>query len=233
MRKVFLNIMSTLFIVCLPLLYISASLAWAFNSSWLFNYGFEKYDIQSATGLSQTSLENIPASWIHYINSSDEYWKITVKENGTSFELFTREEQIHFRDVKQLVWLDYKVLLGSLIVVLLYSLFVTFKIFDTGSKRLATHLILGSILTFVILLVLGMASYFSFDSLFLNFHKLIFTNPYWSAQGYMLLLFPGGFWFDAAIFCIAFTAGLALVAGFASVIFLLILGKQLKNLRRT
>ena len=71
-----------------------------------------------------------------------------------------------------------------------------------------------------LLIVLGVASMLDFDQLFLQLHHLIFTNTYWSAEGYMLLLFPGGFWFDAALICIAFMAGLAIISGIIGIIFL-------------
>jgi len=34
-----------LFILCLPLLLLTASLCWAVNSAWLYEYGFEKYNV--------------------------------------------------------------------------------------------------------------------------------------------------------------------------------------------
>jgi uncharacterized membrane protein len=75
-------------------------------------------------------------------------------------------------------------------------------------------------LTLILLVVLGIAAVLDFDRLFLQFHFLAFTNTLWSAQGYMLLLFPGGFWFDAALICGAFIAGLALVFNILSRVYL-------------
>ena len=70
------------------------------------------------------------------------------------------------------------------------------------------------------LIIVGIAFTINFDWLFLQFHHLVFTNSYWSAQGYMLLLFPGEFWFDAALICVAFMVVLALVTGASSLFYL-------------
>jgi uncharacterized membrane protein len=67
---------------------------------------------------------------------------------------------------------------------------------------------------------MAISSVLDFDQLFLDFHYLAFFNQYWSAQGYMLLLFPGGFWYDAAFICIAFMAGLAIVLGILALLYL-------------
>ena len=209
-----------IFIICLPLLFLSASLAWGFNSQWIFTYGFQKYDVSQTTGLSEAELEKIPPSWTNYLNSGEEYWHITVTKNGSSLELFTPEEQAHFKDVKQLIWLDYRILVATLILVLAYALTSIFWRRRKYWHELARNVIWGSGLSVGLLIVLGVASMLDFDQLFLQLHHLIFTNTYWSAEGYMLLLFPGGFWFDAALICIAFMAGLAIISGIIGIIFL-------------
>ncbi len=209
-----------IFIICLPVLFLSASLAWGFNSQWIFGYGFQKYDVSQTTGLSDTELGKIGKSWTDYINSGDEYWHVTVIKDGNSFELFTPEEQVHFKDVKQLIWLDYRVLLVTIIIVLGYALTSIFWRRGRYWRQLAGSVIWGSSLAVVLIILLGIGSMLDFDQLFLQLHHLIFTNSFWSAEGYMLLLFPGGFWFDAALICIGFMAGLAIVPGLCAILYL-------------
>ena len=209
-----------IFILCLPVLFFTASIAWGFNSTWLFDYGFHKYNIGQATGIPESELNKIGESWKNYINSEDQYWEIRVTVNGKSFELFTPEEQIHFKDVKELIWLDYRAGIAALIIFLAYSF--TYLFLGRGSRRrhLAQSVIWGSGLTIFLMVIVGIASALDFEDLFLRFHYLVFTNPYWSAEGYMLLLFPEGFWLDAAMLVVAFMAGLAIVFGVASFIYL-------------
>ena len=50
-----------LFIICLPALLLSASISWAVNSQWLYQYGFDRYDVSRTTGLEQGELERAAA----------------------------------------------------------------------------------------------------------------------------------------------------------------------------
>jgi integral membrane protein (TIGR01906 family) len=218
--KVLDIIARSIFILSLPALFISSSLAWGFNSLWLYEYGFQKYNVAQTTGLSALDLQKAATGLIHYFNSRDEYVNITVEKNGVSFGLFNTEEQIHFKDVKALVWLDYKVGIVSLILAAGYILAY---IFWSGGKYrtlLARRVLWGSGVSLLLILILGIASLLDFDQLFLQFHELVFTNSYWSASGYMLMLFPGGFWYDAALICSGFTAACALISGALSLLYL-------------
>ena len=109
-----------LFMPCLPVLLLSASIAWAVNSQWLYEYGFRKYDVSQTTGLAQPELEKAASGLIGYFNSGEEYISLSVIKDGKPFELFNHREVIHLKDVKGLIWLDYWVLLGTLIYVLAY-----------------------------------------------------------------------------------------------------------------
>lgn len=186
----------------------------------MFSYAFQKYNVSQATGLSNAELAKIPASWTHYINSGDEFWHIRVTREGSSFELFTPEEQYHFKDVKELIWLDYRVLTASLILVLAYVLTSIFWRRPRYRRQLAVSAIWGSGIALTLIIVLGIASMLAFDRLFLQLHYLLFTNSYWSAEGYMLLLFPEGLWFDGALICVGMMAGLAIISGIIAAVFL-------------
>ena len=71
-----------LFILCLPVLLVTASIGWAANSLWLYKYGFEKYDVSRTTGLADSELENAARGLIGYFNSGEEYISLTVLKDG-------------------------------------------------------------------------------------------------------------------------------------------------------
>ena len=208
-----------LFMLCLPTLLLTASLGWAVNSLWLYQYGFEKYNVSqtlanSGLKLTDSELENIYAGLISYFNSHDEYISITVAKDGKPFNLFTPEETIHFRDVKGLIRLDYWVLLGTSVYALAYAGVCLFWRKRRYWRYLAWGLVGGGSLTLaLILLVFGLGTLLGFSQLLYWFHLVFFTNPYWSAEGYMLLLFPEDFLRDAALFCALIIAGLAIILG--------------------
>jgi len=220
-----------LFVICLPLVVFTGSVAWAVNSAWLYNSGFEKYDVQQSlaqNGLSvtQNDLNNITRDFIHYFNSSEEFIHLTVQINGKIIELFSEEETIHFKDVKDLFRLDYAVLLGTFIYCLIFAAGCVFWHRGKYHSFLARSAVIGSCVSLGIMLILLVAILLDFDSLFYQFHLISFANDFWSAEGNMLLLFPGGFWYDIFICGALFAVALALIPGIAGGIYLLLVRRR-------
>ena len=203
-----------LFVICLPVLLLTASLSVAANSPWLYHYGFDKYDISQVTGLAPSELDRVSEGLINYFNSGDDFISLTVTRDGESFELFNEREVGHLKDVKGLFRLGYYVLLGTLIYALVYSGISLFWWRDR--RRLARGLIGGGGLTLVLMLALGLVILLDFDRFFLQFHLLSFANDLWMldpATDYLIMLFPRGFWLDAALFCTLGTLVGALILG--------------------
>jgi integral membrane protein (TIGR01906 family) len=54
-----------------------------------------------------------------------------------------------------------------------------------------------------LMVILAIWAFFGFERLFILFHLVSFTNEYWildPARDYLIRLFPGGFFYDAALF---------------------------------
>ncbi|MFC1990626.1 TIGR01906 family membrane protein [Chloroflexota bacterium] len=201
--------------LCLPVLLFTASIAWAANSLWLYEYGFEKYNISQITGLTQPELNKAATGLIGYFNSDEETISLTVVKDGKPFELFNERETVHLRDVKGLFRLDYRVLLGTLVYVLSYAGVCLFRRKDR--RKLGSGLVGGGGITLGLILFLGLGALFSFDRLFLQFHLISFANEFWildPTRDYLIMLFPRGFWFDATLFCaLAAVAGAIILGG--------------------
>lgn len=201
---------------------ITVSIAWAVNSAWLYTSGFDKYSVadslaQNGLPVTKADLRQIASGFVHYFNSSDEYIHLTVQTGEQTVELFNEEEVLHFKDVKGLFRLDYGVLLGTFLYCMAFAAAVLFR---RQGRLLARSLLIGGGVTLGIIALLGIGIAFDFDSLFYRFHLISFSNQYWSAEGNMLLLFPGGFWYDMVLYGTLFAAGVAVllaVAGFVSV----------------
>ena len=203
-----------LFILCLPLLLLTASLGWAVNSLWLYKYGFEKYNVGQTTSLADSELEKAATGLISYFNSDEEFISLTVIKDGKSFELFNQREILHLKDVKGLIWLDYRLSMGMLLYVLAYAGVILFWRKDW--RQLAWGAVGGSGLTLALMLALGLGALFNFDQLFLQFHFISFANELWRldpAKDYLIMLFPQGFWYDATLFCVLTTVSMAIIAG--------------------
>ena len=217
--KILSAIAKWLFILCLPVLLLTVSIGWAVNSQWLYMYGAHEYHVsqdlaEAGLELTDAELEAIYAGLINYFNSDGENISLTLVKEGQSRNLFTPEEVIHFRDVKGLIWLDYRVLMGTLIYVMAYAGTSLFWHRGSYRRQLARGVAAGSGITLALILGLVLLDTLSgFSRLFYQFHRLFFTNPHWSAQGYMLLLFPEPFFNDAALFGALGIVGTAIILG--------------------
>jgi len=210
-----------LFILCLPVLLLTASIGVAVNSIWLYEYGFEKYSVGQTTGLAEVELGKAAKGLIGYFNSDEEYISLSVVKDGQPFELFNQREVIHLKDVKGLIWLDYRVLLGLLVYVLGYAGISLFWRKRRYRRRLAWGVVGGGSITLALMLALGLGTLLGFDQLFLQFHLISFANPFWQldpTKDYLIMLFPQGFWYDVTIFCaLAATFGAVVLGGVAGV----------------
>jgi integral membrane protein (TIGR01906 family) len=202
-----------IFVICLPVMLLTASVTWAANSAWLYRYGFDKYNVGETTGLEKSELDKAADGLISYFNSGDEVIDITVMKHEP-FQLFNDREIGHLKDVKALFRLVYWLLLGTLIYSLAY---IGVSLFIRKDKRvLAQGLLYGGGLTLVLIAALGIAILVDFDSFFYRFHLISFANDLWMlnpATDYLIMLFPQGFWYDAALFCVITTILGALILG--------------------
>lgn len=205
-----------LFILCLPVLLLTASLGWASNSLWLYKHGFEKYNTSQVTGLSSSELEKVARGLISYFNSDKEYISLTVIKDGKPFELFNQREIGHLKDVKGLVQLDYGVLMGTLAYALAYAGVCLFWRKRRYWRNLAWGLVGGGGITLALMLALGLGTVFGFDQLFWQFHVISFSNDLWlldPTRDYLIMLFPQNFFRDGALLCAGITIGLAIILG--------------------
>lgn len=209
-----------LFVLCLPVLLLTASLGWAVNSFWLYKHGLEKYNISQATGLAQPELDKAATGLIRYFNSNEDTISLNLVKDGKPFQLFNEREAVHLRDVKGLIWLDYRVLLATLVYIAGYA---GVSLFLRKGRQLARAMVIGSSLTLALMLALGAGMLLNFDQLFLQFHLISFANDFWQldlAKDYLIMMFPEGFWYDAARYIALATAGMAIVMGGASAAYL-------------
>jgi len=203
-----------LFSLCLPVLLLTASVSTAANCPALYRYGFEKYDISRVTGLAPAELDKAATGLIGYFNGNEEYINIVVEKDGQPFQLFNDKEVTHLKDVKGLFRLVYKVLLGTGVYALVFAAVSLF--WWREKRRLGKALFFGGGLTLAVMAVTGIIIAIDFDWFFLQFHLFSFANDFWMldpATDYLIMMFPQGFWLDAALACAAATAAGAVILG--------------------
>lgn len=213
--KIFKVVFRILFIISVPLFLFSLGIGVAVNSRWFYDAGFNKYDISQVTGITPTELDKAAAGLISYFNNGDEYINVRIIRDGQPYKLYSEDEkQIqHLKDVKALFRLDYKILLGSLLFVLVY---VIALIWRKKIRYLAWGMVGGGIITLLLMLALGVGILTGFDQLFWDFHLISFSNDFWlldPAQDVLIMMFPDGFWFDVVVYVAVLTAVLAIAVG--------------------
>jgi len=192
-----------LFFLTLPGLLISATINLEFSSPLLYQNGFQKYNVSQTTGLTEAELEKAARGLISYFGSDEEFISLTVTKDGQAFELFNEREIVHLKDVKALVELDRRLLIGTAVYIGIYAGMCLFWRRREYWRRLARGTFIGSIITGGVIIALGLGSLvMDFDQIFLRFHYLAFTNDLWMldpSRDYLIMLFPEGFWFDTAV----------------------------------
>lgn len=185
-----------------PLFLFATTVRVGVGETRLYQYGFDKYDISRRTGLEKGELLKAAQGLIHYFNSDEEPVQVRVIKDGNELELFNEREKIHLRDVKGLIRLGYHLQEGSLAYILIYAI-CFLGIRKRQWRNLARSVVVGSSLTMGLMLALGIATIFGFDELFLRFHLISFSNPYWQldpSRDYLIMMFPQGFFYDCALF---------------------------------
>ncbi len=196
------KIPETLFVLAIPFLILSASVAWAVNDEGLYRQGFEDYDISHRTGIPPDKLWVVGAEIRRYFNSSEEPLSVRARVYGVERDLFTAREVTHMRDVKALVQKVYLVMkvAGALLVAGIIGGVIWYR--SSSPDKLALLFQWGGWLTLALVMGVGLLALTGFDALFLRFHQLSFSNDLWQLDprtDYLIILFPQGFWFDATI----------------------------------
>ena len=190
--KAFKTIGSILFIICIPILLLTTDLRLAATDIRLYQYGFDKYEVSVAAGMDDQELLAVAEEIISYFNSDEEYLDV---------EVFDEREIAHMKDVKSLIRLAYVLQLASLSYIVVYALLGFVLRRGAFLTPLARLLFWGSGLTVAVVVVIGLWALADFRSLFLVFHLVSFRNDLWllSPGDMLLLMFPQGFFNEAAL----------------------------------
>jgi integral membrane protein (TIGR01906 family) len=212
-----------LFILSLPLLFLSAAFRIPASSALMYEVLFDKYDVGFTTGLDEAGLRTAANGLVRYFNSNAEHISLVVTRNGEPFTLFNEREVVHLKDVKGLFEFDRNVLLVTSGVALLHAALCLVRK-ATAWRRLAGAAFTGSCITIALMVGAGIGMTFNFDGLLLQFHLFSFANDFWLLDprtDYLIMLITQGFMYDAS-FIVAGAAALgALLVGGASGVYLL------------
>ena len=184
------------------LLVVAGSVAWAVNDAGLYRNGFQRYNTATRSGITDADLIAIGGELRRYFNTGAEPLAVRAPIYGIEQDVFNAREVAHMYDVKQLVRGTYWVAVGSAVWILatLAGGFALRRWEYVGTAaRLAVW---GGGITLASVIGVGLAAVVAFERMFLLFHQLSFANDLWILNprtDYLLILFPGPFWFDATM----------------------------------
>jgi integral membrane protein (TIGR01906 family) len=213
--KLIRNVLFWLIVCCIPLLLISSNLRWGMTEIRIYEYGIDTYPITAITGIAKPELMNIHQHLIDYYNSKTDTAQIAVKRGEKIINVFNEKELIHLKDVKNLYILDWTV---QIVTFFILSASVLLMLFLLKEKWLLIikGIFWGSGVTLALMVFLAFWSLFGFEQLFVLFHRLSFTNEFWildPSKDYLIMLFPGEFFYDIALFGFAAIVLQSLVLG--------------------
>jgi integral membrane protein (TIGR01906 family) len=222
------------FVLCLPLLLLSAAFRIPANSAFFYEYLFNKYQVGTTTGLDKAALRATAQGMVDYFNSNQEYIDLTVTKDGQPFKLFNEREIVHLRDVKGLFRFDLIVLVATGVFAAAYAISSILRKGDTR-RKLARAALIGGGLTLALMAAMGIGMLFDFDSLLLQFHLLSFANDFWQldpTRDYLIMLITHGVMYDGAFTVAGATVLGALLVGGAGVAYLLYTRRRERDTNR-
>ena len=201
MVKVIRSVAYYLLVCCVPLFLIASTIRWGVNEIRLYEYGVDTYQIDRQTGIAKPELMKVYQQLTDYYNSKVNTAQVIVLlRSGEKLTIFSEKELVHLKDVKGLMQLDYTVQVVAFVsmgvCVLLLLLWLR-----NNWRTMVRGLLWGSLVTLGFMVLLALFSIFGFEQLFILFHLVSFTNEFWILdpnRDYLIMLFPGGFFYDVA-----------------------------------
>jgi len=201
-KTLFAMVAGIAFVLAVPLVLVITNVQIAFNSLWLYEYGFERYQVSVYTGIPKDHLIQASEQLVGFFNSQDEFPEIRVLKGGQDAMLFNSREIQHLIDVRDLLNRSMLIRAAASLYIIAYILAIMFLFKRRGALLLSSQAMKSGIGSVAVLVIFAVASLAGFDQLFLQFHLISFSNDLWMlnpSTDYLLMMFPQGFWFDATM----------------------------------
>ena len=204
-------------VLAVPVFLIATNARIVIYSGWLYNVGFDKYAIAAETGIDKPQLMRVAGEIKDYFSNDEPSLTTRVVMQRSDRPLYNERELLHMADVKAVI--------KSLLFLQRLSLTVllgvgTGTLMALGNRRglrfVGTAALWGSVGTVGLIALAGLGSLLNFESLFIFFHQLVFTNDLWLLDprtDYLLMMFPEGFFLDATLCIAGLSLAQAILAG--------------------
>jgi integral membrane protein (TIGR01906 family) len=192
-----------LLVVAVPVLIISTTATVYSNAADLYKAGFKKYDISARTGINMTQLDQVAQKMADYFGGKSPTPQLTVTRHGQQFQLYSEKELIHLADVRVIIRLFFILQVISIVALIAMGVLV---FMGRGLAEVLRGLQTGAAIAGLFTVVLIVWSMIDFNSLFLLFHYVSFSNNLWildPTKDYLIMMFPEDFFNDSAILIVS------------------------------
>ncbi len=213
-----------LFVLALPIALVTTNVRLLANAPLVYDYAFDRYDGEQATGLSRADLDASGGALREYFNNGEKTFYHTVTANGLETPVFNARETAHMEDVKSLFVKVNRAQEITFIFVLLYAVAFFIWARDGQVRQLASQSLLGLALGIGVVGAIGVVALFGFEAAFERFHTIAFSNDLWKlnpATDRLIQMFPEPFWRDMTIVLGVMCAIEALAIGAVSAVYLM------------
>lgn len=202
------------FCLCLPLFLLSTALRLEINAQSLYEDGFERFGVSAVTGISSPELKAAAHQLIDYFNGRAATPQVDVLKLGHRLPLYNQKELVHLEDVRSLIQMLYALQWVTLGVLALAAAALIYLDRRQRTGGAAGALLWGGVTTLSLAGIFALWAVFGFNSFFVLFHQLSFTNDLWlldPSRDYLIMLFPGGFFYRATVLAFCGVVGAAVV----------------------
>lgn len=202
----------------IPVLIVSGTVNVYARSTELYQYGFAKYRISQATGISNAQLDEVAQSMADFLDGKQRSPQVTVRVNGTDRLLYNEKELVHMDDVRGIIS-TFKILQTVAMLSLLAA--GAFVFAALGVRRLLRGILAGAIAALSLIGLLAAWALVDFYSLFYLFHLVSFSNDLWlldPTRDYLIMMFTESFFYHAAIMVTATIMAEAVIVGLVTLV---------------
>jgi integral membrane protein (TIGR01906 family) len=212
------------FVLALPIALITTNVRLLLNAPPVYDYAFDRYNAEDATGLSRADLDSTASALRRYFNNGESTFYHAVTEGGLPSAVFNAQETRHMEDVKRIVTLMDRLQEATVVYVLVYV--VAFFIWsrEGNVRQLAAQSLAGLGLGALFVGSIATFAAFGFDAAWTRFHQVLFRNGDWElnpATDHLIQMFPEPFWRDMTILLGAMCALEALLIAAAAAVYLI------------
>ena len=215
---------TVIFVVALPVAIVTTNIRLLANAPFVYDYAFDRYNAEDATGLSREDLDATGRELRRYFNNGETTFYHQVTEGGLPVSVFNAQETRHLEDVKDVFgWMNR---VQELTVVYVLAYVAAFFIWarDGSLRQLAGQSLAGLALGLVAVAGVGIVAAVGFDAAWERFHSVLFTNDLWRLDprtDRLIQMFPEPFWRDATLFLAAMCALEAFLIAAVSAVYLM------------